>query len=90
MRCTVQGIGQIVRGAPSKPVWKIDYYANASRAFGAEDASEITLCYRVLSRQIPGYPPARADHLSAGHSVIERNYEQRDEVDLSKKNGNCF
>jgi hypothetical protein len=61
-----------IAGTPRKPFLKIDN-ADASCAFGAEDASEITHCYRVLSKQIPVYPPARADRLSAGHSVIERN-----------------
>ena len=75
------GIASISR----RPVWKIACYANAPCALGAEHASEITHCHGVLSKQIPAYPPARADHLSAGHSLIERNYEQRDEVDLSKK-----
>jgi hypothetical protein len=62
-----------IAGTPSKPVWKIDYHADASYAFGAEDASEITHRYRVLSKQISVYPMAWADHLSAGHSVIERD-----------------
>jgi len=43
-------------GAPRKVFWKIDYYSDASRAFGAEDTFDITHCYRVLSKQISVYP----------------------------------
>lgn len=69
---------------------KIDN-TDTSRAFDAEDASEVTHCNCVLSKQIPAsYLPARADHLSAGHSVIERNYDERDEADLSKGNDDSF
>ena len=60
-------------GAPRKVFWKIDYYSDASRAFGAEDTFDITHCYRVLSKQISVIHWTRADHLSATESVIERN-----------------
>ena len=62
-----------IAGAPRKVFWKIDYYSDASRAFGAEDTFDITHCYRVLSKQISVYPLDSADHLSATESVIERN-----------------
>lgn len=44
-----------IAGIPRKPVRKI-YYTDSSRAFGAEDAFDITDCYRVLSNQISVYP----------------------------------
>jgi hypothetical protein len=45
-----------IAASPRKPAWKIDYYENASRAFGAENAFEITDCYRVLSNKISVSP----------------------------------
>jgi Protein of unknown function (DUF3768) len=38
-----------VEGAAEKILWKIDYYADASRESGSEDPSDITRCYRVLT-----------------------------------------
>jgi hypothetical protein len=38
-----------VEGAPEKILWKIDYYADASRESGSEDPYDITRCYRVLT-----------------------------------------
>lgn len=38
-----------VAGAPDRILWKIDYYADAACAFGSEDPSDVTRCYRVLT-----------------------------------------
>jgi hypothetical protein len=38
-----------VAGVPQKIFWKIDYYADATCAFGSEDAADVTRCYRVLT-----------------------------------------
>jgi hypothetical protein len=38
-----------VRGVAEKIFWKIDYYADASCAFGSDDPSDISRCFRVLT-----------------------------------------
>ena len=37
----VEGVGKIF--------WKIDYYADSSCSFGAEDPSDTSQCYRILT-----------------------------------------
>ncbi len=46
-----------IAGTLRKPFLKIDN-ADASCAFGTEDAFDITHCYRVLPKQFPVCPPA--------------------------------